>query len=177
MTIMALSATMVVLKGVVALFSLLVAIPKVAIAGLALLTLNLVASRNEWSKWSNHVADTWGAMKNNMSAAMTGVIAALQAANLDLAMEILVAGLELIWEDFWFWIKDGFKTTFSWIIRQFSQITNGIARWSVQAESLWNKLFPPEPPNMDRGSNQWREWRANWEKNNPPGGRRNASQS
>tara|TARA_B100000519_G_scaffold57573_1_gene48140 strand:- start:641 stop:2989 length:2349 start_codon:yes stop_codon:yes gene_type:complete len=166
MTIMALSATMVVLKGVVALFSLLVAIPKVAIAGLALLTLNLVASRNEWSKWSNHVADTWGAMKNNMSAAMTGVIAALQAANLDLAMEILVAGLELIWEDFWFWIKDGFKTTFSWIIRQFSQITNGIARWSVQAESLWNKLFPPTPPNMDRGSDQWRKWRNEYEKNN-----------
>lgn len=166
LTLIALSATMAVLKGVVMMFSLLVAIPKVAVAGLALLTLNLVASRNEWSKWSNHVADTWGAMKNNMSAAMTGVIAALQAGNLDLAMKILVAGLEVIWEDFWFWIKDGFKTTFSWIIKQFAQITNGIARWSVQAESLWSKLFPKNPPNMDRQSDQWRKWKNLYEENN-----------
>ena len=175
MTVLALSATMVVLKGVVMMFGLLVSVPKLAIAGLVLLGVNLVANRNEWSKWSNHVADTWGAMKNNMSAAMTGVMAAIQGGNLDLAMEIVVLGLEAIWEDFWFWLEDGFLSSFSWITKEMQKWGTGMTGWILSIDKMWNKLFPentgsgfkPADRSVQGSGWGWKMWVDKFQKENP----------
>lgn len=164
---MAMTALLAISKAVLFTFGLLIAFPKIALAAFVVLGAGIATAGKQLENFQEFSIDIWTAMKKNAQTAVSGIVSALKAGNLDLAMEILIAGLEVLWEDFWFWLKDGFLSTFDGIIKAFQQAGTGIAMMTLDIERKWNDLFGPEPPNMDRNSTAWKNWKQLFEENNP----------
>lgn len=163
----AMTALLVICKAVLFTFGLLISFPKIAIAAFVVLAAGIASAGKQLENFQEFSIDIWTAMKKNAQTAVSGIVSALKAGNLDLAMEILIAGLEVLWEDFWFWLKDGFLSTFDGIIKAFQQAGTGIAMMTLDLERKWNDKFGPEPPNMDRNSTAWKNWKQLFEENNP----------
>ncbi len=164
---MAMTALLAISKAVLFTFGLLIAFPKIALAAFVVLGAGIATAGKQLENFQEFSIDIWTAMKKNAQTAVSGIVSALKAGNLDLAMEILIAGLEVLWEDFWFWLKDGFLSTFDGIIKAFQQAGTGIAMMTLDLERKWNDKFGPEPPNMDRNSTAWKNWKQLFEENNP----------
>ena len=164
---LAMTALLAISKAVLFTFGLLIAFPKIALAAFVVLGAGIATAGKQLENFQEFSIDIWTAMKKNAETAVSGIVSALKAGNLDLAMEILIAGLEVLWEDFWFWLKDGFLSTFDGIIKAFQQAGTGIAMMTLDLERKWNDKFGPEPPNMDRNSTAWKNWKQLFEENNP----------
>lgn len=164
---LAMTALLAISKAVLFTFGLLIAFPKIALAAFVVLGAGIATAGKQLENFQEFSIDLWTAMKKNAQTAVSGIVSALKAGNLDLAMEILIAGLEVLWEDFWFWLKDGFLSTFDGIIKAFQQAGTGIAMMTLDLERKWNDKFGPEPPNMDRNSTAWKNWKQLFEENNP----------
>ena len=164
---LAMTALLAISKAVLFTFGLLIAFPKIALAAFVVLGAGIATAGKQLENFQEFSIDIWTAMKKNAQTAVSGIVSALKAGNLDLAMEILIAGLEVLWEDFWFWLKDGFLSTFDGIIKAFQQAGTGIAMMTLDLERKWNDKFGPEPPNMDRNSTAWKNWKQLFEENNP----------
>ena len=163
----AMTALLAISKAVLFTFGLLIAFPKIALTAFVLLGAGIATAGKQLEDFQHFSIDLWTAMKKNAHTAVSGIVAALKTGNLDLAMEILIAGLEVLWEDFWFWLKDGFLTTFDGIISAFQKSGHGIAMMTLDIERKWNDIFGPEPPNMDRNSKEWEDWKKTFEDMHP----------
>ena len=145
----AMTALLAISKAVLFTFGLLIAFPKIALAAFVLLGAGIATAGKQLEGFQEFSIDLWTAMKKNAHTAVSGIVAALKAGNLDLAMEILITGLEVLWEDFWFWLKDGFLSTFDGIINTYQNMVNRLSRNLLDMESaLGTTFFMPDPGPM-----------------------------
>lgn len=157
------TALLAISKVLLAVLMAIVAHPIIVIGVVGTLMALVMAAGDQWTKFEKHTAEVWDNMKTNAHKAMMGILTALKTGNLDLAMEILIAGLEVLWEDFWFFLKDGFRTLFGDIIMIADKAGVGIAkqlnkfdewRW----ESGGKKVDPPNLGGGDLKNKRWMDW-------------------
>ena len=145
----AMTALLGISKAVLFTFGLLIAFPKIALAAFTLLGIGIATAGKNLENFQDYSIGVWTHMKQNAHVAVMGIVAALKAGNLDLAMEILIAGLEVLWEDFWFWLKDGFLSTFDGIIKSYESMVNTLSRNLLDLEhAIGTTFFMPDPGPM-----------------------------
>lgn len=138
--------------------------PLAIAAAVGTIGLAIVAAGDRWKDFEDYTIELWNNMKTNAHKAMMGVITALKTGNLDLAMEIIIAGLEVLWEDFWFFIKDGFRTLFGDIIAIADRMGAGIAKHLNSLDKMmWEAGGKKvDPPNMGGGDPKIRTGKTGW---------------
>ena len=162
----AITALMVISKLLLAVFAAIVAHPIIMLNAIALIGTSIIAAGKKWKDFEDYTVELWDHMKINAHKAMMGVITALKTGNLDLAMEIMIAGLHVLWEDFWHWLKEGFNTTFHGIIQTFRKAGSAIAYWVNEYEQ-WKFDQFGEPLPYDVGSAKHKEIMLEMRRNNP----------
>jgi TP901 family phage tail tape measure protein len=154
-------------KVLLAIFVAMAMHPIIMLNAIALVGTAIMTAGKRWQDFEDYTVQLWDNMKINAHKAMMGVITALKTGNLDLAMEIMIAGLEVLWEDFWFFLKDGFHAAFGDVITGFRKVGRTIADW-INEYDTWNfNTFGAKPPNMNRDSDTWTKWKELFEENNP----------
>ena len=171
--VMAAMAALVILSKVtLAIFMALVSYPLVMLQGIALVIGGINSAGKRWQDFENYTVELWDNMKTNAHKAMLGVATALKTGNLDLAMEILIAGLEVLWEDFWFFVKEGFNSMFSQILIPARKAGAGIAKALNSIDKwIWEKGGKKvDPPNMgggDPNNKRWFQWMVDFQEKSP----------
>lgn len=171
--VMAAMAALVILSKVtLAIFMALVSYPLVMLQGIGLVIAGINSAGKRWQDFENYTVELWDNMKTNAHKAMLGVATALKTGNLDLAMEILIAGLEVLWEDFWFFVKEGFNSMFSQILIPARKAGAGIAK-ALNSIDKWiweksgKKVDPPFMGGGDPNNKRWFQWMVDFQEENP----------
>jgi TP901 family phage tail tape measure protein len=171
--VMAAMAALVILSKVtLAIFMALVSYPLVMLQGIGLVIAGINSAGKRWQDFENYTVELWDNMKINAHKAMLGVATALKTGNLDLAMEILIAGLEVLWEDFWFFVKEGFNSMFSQILIPARKAGAGIAK-ALNSIDKWiweksgKKVDPPFMGGGDPNNKRWFQWMVDFQEKNP----------
>lgn len=171
--VMAAMAALVILSKVtLAIFMALVSYPLVMLQGIGLVIAGINSAGKRWQDFENYTVELWDNMKINAHKAMLGVATALKTGNLDLAMEILIAGLEVLWEDFWFFVKEGFNSMFSQILIPARKAGAGIAK-ALNSIDKWiweksgKKVDPPFMGGGDPNNKRWFQWMVDFQEENP----------
>ena len=172
LTMFAMTALVAITKVLFALFVMMAMHPLAIAAAVGTIGLAIVAAGDRWKDFEDYTIELWNNMKINAHKAMMGVITALKTGNLDLAMEIIIAGLEVLWEDFWFFIKDGFRTLFGDVIATADQMGAGIAKHLNSLDKMmWEaggkKVDPPNMSGGDPKSQNWRNWMVDFQEKSP----------
>jgi TP901 family phage tail tape measure protein len=153
-------------KVLLAIFVAMAMHPIIMLNAIALVGTAIMTAGKRWQDFEDYTVQLWDNMKINAHKAMMGVITALKTGNLDLAMEILIAGLEVLWEDFWFFLKDGFHAAFGDVITAFRKVGTTIADWMNTYDKWHLDTFGVDLP-YDQGSSQHKQKMSAMRKQNP----------